>query len=84
VHSEMPKQESGLMWGFQLWVNLPSQRKMIPPRYQDIAPDRIPEVAARARKAPRGGGHRGRPDGSGHHIDVDPLFVDVTLDAGGS
>ena len=23
VHSEMPEQEDGLMWGFQLWVNLP-------------------------------------------------------------
>src|SRR3954469_20715456 len=21
VHSEMPEQENGLMWGFQLWVN---------------------------------------------------------------
>ncbi|MBP9113260.1 MAG: pirin family protein, partial [Polyangiaceae bacterium] len=36
VHSEMPKQENGLMWGFQLWVNLPAKRKMIKPRYQDI------------------------------------------------
>src|ERR1043165_9140294 len=41
VHSEMPKQERGLMWGFQLWVNLPAQRKMIAPRYQDIAPEQI-------------------------------------------
>jgi hypothetical protein len=23
IHSEMPKQVSGVMWGFQLWVNLP-------------------------------------------------------------
>ncbi len=29
VHSEMPKQERGLMWGFQLGVNLPRARKMI-------------------------------------------------------
>ena len=25
VHSEMPEQEDGLMWGFQLWVNLPAK-----------------------------------------------------------
>ena len=25
VHSEMPEQENGLMWGFQLWVNLPAK-----------------------------------------------------------
>jgi redox-sensitive bicupin YhaK (pirin superfamily) len=43
-HSEMPEQEDGLMWGFQLWVNLPAKDKMTAPRYQDIAPDRIPEV----------------------------------------
>src|ERR1700691_2279228 len=44
VHSEMPEQENGLMWGFQLWVNLPAKDKMIAPRYQDIAPDRVPQV----------------------------------------
>ena len=44
LHSEMPEQEDGLMWGFQLWVNLPAKDKMTAPRYQDIAPDRIPEV----------------------------------------
>ncbi len=44
VHSEMPEQEDGLMWGFQLWVNLPAKDKMTAPRYQDIAPERIPEI----------------------------------------
>src|SRR3984885_9816194 len=44
VHSEMPEQEEGLMQGFQLWVNLPAKDKMSAPRYQDIAPERIPEV----------------------------------------
>ncbi len=44
VHSEMPKQEQGLMQGFQLWVNLPAKDKMCEPRYQDIPPDRIPAV----------------------------------------
>jgi redox-sensitive bicupin YhaK (pirin superfamily) len=44
VHSEMPEQEHGLMRGFQLWVNLAARDKMIEPRYQDIAPDRIPTV----------------------------------------
>ncbi|HET6433999.1 pirin family protein [Dyella sp.] len=44
VHSEMPQQENGLMWGFQLWVNLPAKDKMTAPRYQDIAPEEIPLV----------------------------------------
>lgn len=46
VHSEMPEQEDGLMWGFQLWVNLPASDKMTAPRYQDIPPEQIPEVTA--------------------------------------
>lgn len=42
VHSEMPEQIDGEMRGFQLWVNLPAKDKMQPPRYQDIAPERLP------------------------------------------
>ena len=42
VHSEFPEQEDGLMWGFQLWVNLPAKDKMTAPRYQDIQGENIP------------------------------------------
>ena len=35
IHSEMPKQENGLMRGFQLWINLPAVNKMDNPEYQD-------------------------------------------------
>ena len=35
IHSEMPKQENGLMRGFQLWINLPSVNKMDTPEYQE-------------------------------------------------
>lgn len=42
LHSEMPQQEGGLMWGFQLWVNLPASDKMTDPRYQDIEPSSVP------------------------------------------
>jgi redox-sensitive bicupin YhaK (pirin superfamily) len=44
VHSEFPEQEDGLMWGFQLWVNLPASDKMTAPRYQDIPAEDIPAV----------------------------------------
>ncbi|TGN19210.1 pirin family protein [Leptospira idonii] len=37
VHSEMPKQENGMMRGYQLWVNLPSGLKMIEPGYFDVS-----------------------------------------------
>jgi redox-sensitive bicupin YhaK (pirin superfamily) len=80
VHSEMPRQRDGLMWGFQLWVNLPARDKLIAPRYQDIAPERIPEAklgdGATARViAGEVGGVRGPVEG----IATEPLYLDVHL-----
>lgn len=43
IHSEMPEQSDGLLWGYQLWVNLPAALKMTPPRYQDIPSDAVVE-----------------------------------------
>jgi len=85
VHSEMPEQEEGLMQGFQLWVNLPAKDKMSAPRYQDIAPERIPEVqltpGVKARVlVGEQGGVRGPVD----NIATEPLYLDLHLDAGAS
>lgn len=44
IHSEMPEQTEGLVRGFQLWFNLPKEKKMIDPAYHDIQADQIPEV----------------------------------------
>lgn len=80
IHEEMPQQTSGPeLWGLQLWVNLPAARKMIEPRYQDLAPATIPEVDvadARVRVvAGRVGAARGPVDG----IDIQPTMLDATL-----
>ena len=46
IHQEMPKgSDSGKMHGFQLWANLPSSLKMIPPHYQDRSSGDVPEVS---------------------------------------
>ena len=44
VHSEMPIQTNGLARGFQLWLNLPKEKKMIEPAYQDIHAEQVPIV----------------------------------------
>lgn len=44
IHSEMPQQESGLMRGFQLWINLPAAEKMKAAAYVDLEPSQIPTV----------------------------------------
>lgn len=42
LHQEMPRRFEGALQGFQLWVNLPRERKMMPPRYRDIKGSAIP------------------------------------------
>ena len=42
VHSEMPEQKDGLMWGTQLWVNLPSSEKMTAPAYREFSAGQLP------------------------------------------
>jgi quercetin 2,3-dioxygenase len=83
VHSEMPQQENGLMWGFQLWVNLPAAKKLTKPRYQDLAPQKIVELAiddAQVRLvAGEAQGKRGPVDG----IVTEPQMLDVALRKGG-
>jgi hypothetical protein len=32
VHSEMPRSKDGMLWGFQLWINLPAKDKMCKPK----------------------------------------------------
>jgi len=86
----MPEQESGLMRGFQLWVNLPAAQKMTEPRYQDIAPEAIPDVdlgqGARARVIAGTVGDVSGGDISGpvRAVATEPLFLDVHLDPGAS
>ena len=83
VHSEMPEQQEGRMRGFQLWVNLPASDKMVEPRYQEFAPERIPVAA------PADGVSvkviAGRVDGIEGPISqpaTDPVYLDVALEPG--
>jgi redox-sensitive bicupin YhaK (pirin superfamily) len=83
IHSEMPLQDDGLMWGFQLWVNLPARDKMGPPRYQEFGPDAIPEArrpdGVRVRViAGEAEGRKGPVEG----IATSPLYLDVQLPPG--
>lgn len=83
VHSEMPEQTDGLLRGLQLWVNLPRADKMAAPRYQNLEAGDIPEVGL-----PGGGRVRviaGTFDGvtgAACGIAVDPLLLDIHLEAG--
>lgn len=84
VHSELPEQEEGLMEGFQLWLNLPSHRKMSKPHYRDIPSQAIPEfVQPDGTKVRVIAGSSHGVDGAVTRPDTEPLFLDVHLSAGG-
>ncbi len=83
VHSEMPEQQDGLMQGFQLWVNLPRKDKMTNPRYQDIAPERIPLHDAAGVRVRVIAGRLGDVAGPVQAPQTLPTYLDVHL-AGGS
>ena len=81
IHQEMPKgQKDGLMWGFQLWANLPASHKMMDPRYRDVTSGQIPEVALDGGvKIKVISGEVDGKKGPVRDIVTDPSYLDVTV-----
>jgi len=83
IHSELPEQQEGLMEGFQLWLNLPADQKMIKPSYRDIASQEIPEIVTdqgvRVRVI---AGHSRGTAGAVTRPATEPVFLDIHLPAG--
>lgn len=89
IHSEMPQQESGLMRGFQLWLNLPAAEKMKEAAYVDIAPEQIPLVQLAegiSAKVIAGVLQQQEQHWSGpiQGLSTAPLYFDLSLQAGKS
>jgi quercetin 2,3-dioxygenase len=85
IHSEMPEQDEGRMFGFQLWVNLAAKDKMSAPAYRDVSPADVPVVDL-------GDGVRVRViagpalgvAGAVQRATTEPLVLDIALPAGRS
>jgi redox-sensitive bicupin YhaK (pirin superfamily) len=84
VHSEMPNPDGDVFWGLQLWVNLPAAQKLIKPRYQNVAPDRIPELSVNGARVRLVAGELNNERGPVDGISVSPTLLDVRLPAGAS
>ncbi len=84
IHQEMPKgEESGLMWGFQLWANLPAAHKMMDPRYREIKREQIPEVSSKeGTKIKIICGEVSGKKGPVRDIVIDPEYLDVVIPPG--
>lgn len=82
IHQEMPKDSNGgLMWGFQLWVNLPARHKMDDPRYRGITGAEIPKVEVKLGvRAKVICGELKGIRGPVRDLTVDCEYLDVTLE----
>ncbi|MET0794965.1 MAG: pirin family protein [Polyangiaceae bacterium] len=81
VHSEMPNPDGNVFWGLQLWVNLPRAQKLMKPRYQNVAPDRIPELSVAGASVRLVAGALGNEQGPVDGISVQPTLLDLRLPA---
>ena len=83
IHSEMPQQSSGLMRGFQLWINLPAGQKMTRPEYQEYQSEHFPVVASSGVAARVLVGRYLDASSPIQDANTDVRYLDVSLDAGG-
>jgi len=83
IHSEIPEQEDGVMEGFQLWLNLPSQSKMIAPWYRDFPSEAIPEYLTPQGVTVRviAGSSNGVVGAVAREI-TEPIYLDIHVPAG--
>jgi redox-sensitive bicupin YhaK (pirin superfamily) len=83
IHQEMPKKDKNdtLLWGFQLWANLPASHKMMDPRYRDLKSGEIPEITLNDGniKIKIICGEIGGTKGPVQDIITEPEYLDVTI-----
>jgi len=80
LHEEMPRRgESGNIYGFQLWVNLPSHLKMSEPRYQEVNASTIPTYEKDGVRIRVVTGTVDNVTGPVEDIAASPLYLDVQL-----
>jgi redox-sensitive bicupin YhaK (pirin superfamily) len=79
IHQEMPKPYHGTMMGFQLWVNLPRNKKMTTPRYCGLTKNDIVTVHKDDAEVNIIAGRLGGKDGPVQDLFVDVEYFDVHL-----
>ena len=85
LHEEMPRRgESGNIYGFQLWVNLPAALKMSQARYQEVSAARIPALEQDGARVRVVAGEVGGVLGPVTEIAARPVYMEVNLEAGAS
>jgi redox-sensitive bicupin YhaK (pirin superfamily) len=83
IHQEMPKgRQDGLLWGLQLWANLPASHKMMSPRYRGITSKQTPQIIGENGTSVKiiCGNYKGT-QGPVQDIVTDPEYLDITVPA---
>lgn len=82
IHQEMPLSEDNdsLLWGLQLWSNLPASHKMMKPRYRNIEKEEIPTIELNEGvKVKIVSGEVNGTKGPVQNIITEPEFLDVSI-----
>jgi hypothetical protein len=83
LHEEMPRRgPNGSIYGFQLWVNLPSTLKMTTPRYQEVTASTIPSFELGGVKVRMVAGMAEGVTGPVREIAADPLYLEAQMAPG--
>ena len=82
IHQEMPQRYNGFLQGFQLWVNLPAQQKMMTPRYRGLIKDDIPTIENHGATIKIIAGTIDGVHGPVQDLIVDVEYFDITIPAG--
>jgi redox-sensitive bicupin YhaK (pirin superfamily) len=92
IHQEMPHGDptsaaagnaATLLWGFQLWANLPAAHKMMDPRYQEVKSSQVPRVELDGGAVARViCGSVSGTAGPVRDIMTDPEYLDISVPAG--
>jgi redox-sensitive bicupin YhaK (pirin superfamily) len=81
MHEELPRRgPSGVIAGFQLWVNLPAALKMTEPRYQEVNAATIPFAKRDGATIRVVAGEVDGVHGPVTEIAANPVYLDVTLE----
>ncbi len=83
LHEEMPETAGGKegIKGFQLWVNLPQEKKMLPPQYRDIKSTEVPVVERDGVTVRVLGGSYGETTGPVAEVTVPVTYLDVSMES---
>ena len=83
MHEEMAKRgPEGTVNGLQLWVNLPAEEKRGAPSNQEVSSEEIPTAGENGAKVRVVAGRYAGVSGPVTEIAAQPLYMDVTLQAG--